>query len=117
VIRLAISAIIGIGIFSGQLCLAAFARALAPPWTPMRLLAQVLSSPWLYLATVCYVVAISLYLWLLRTGAISATNLPIMAIVVALNIAFAFTPGEALKGIQIAGAALVGLGMLLMQQS
>ncbi len=113
--RLLLSAVIGGGVVGGQLCLAAFARSLTPPWRPLHLLAQGLSSPWLYGAFALYGVAILLYLALLRTGAISATNLPIMAVVVALNIALAFSPGEALSGAQIAGAVCVGVGLILLQ--
>lgn len=114
-IRLAISAVIGIGIFGAQFCLAALARALTPPWTPFNLIPQVLTNPWLYLGTICYAISIGLYIWLLRTGAISTTNLPIMAILVALNLALAFTHGEGLNATQIAGAAMAGIGLILMQ--
>lgn len=114
-IRLALSALVGVFIVGGQLCLASFARALNPPWTPVNLLPQIFTSGWLYGAGLFYLVAIGVYLGLLRTGAISATNLPIMAIIVGLNIALAFTPGEALGATQIAGAVCVGIGLLLMQ--
>ena len=40
-IRLALSALVGVFIVGGQLCLANFARALNPPWTPVNLLPQI----------------------------------------------------------------------------
>ncbi len=113
-LRLLLSAVIGTCVVSGQLCLAVFARALTPPWKPLHLLQQSHSNPWLYLAFALYGFAILLYLGLLRTGAVSATNLPIMAVVAALNIAMAFTPGEAMSAAQIAGAVCVGIGLILL---
>ncbi|HRJ68263.1 MAG TPA: hypothetical protein PK812_01535 [Beijerinckiaceae bacterium] len=113
-IRLLASGVVGGCIVGGQMCLAAFARALAPPFTIANLASQAFAMPWLYLAGAAYSVAVLLYLILLRTGAISATNLPIMAVIVVLNIAIALSPGDALTARQITGAVLVGAGTLLM---
>lgn len=113
--KLLMSAIIGFGIVGGQYCLATFSRGLSPPWSIVNLISQVLLNPWLYLAGLFYVLAIGLYLWLLRHGAISATNLPIMAVIVGCNIMFSLLPGEGLSTVQIAGAICIGAGILLMQ--
>lgn len=114
-LRTLVIILIGIGIVGGQLSLAAFARGLAPPWAPLNILAQSVRSPWLYVAGATYIAAILLYLGMLRTSPITATNLPVIGVVVILNVLLAFAPGEGLSVGQIGGALLISIGVLLIQ--
>ncbi|MGI9498522.1 MAG: hypothetical protein ACR2P3_00665 [Geminicoccaceae bacterium] len=97
--------LIGVSIVSGQFAMAHFARGLEPPFINLRFVMSCLASPWFYTVGASYLISLIAYIVLLRQSSIIAANLPIMAIVVALNIIVGLTVGERVAPIQWLGVA------------
>ncbi|CAN5429900.1 hypothetical protein BH11PSE11_BH11PSE11_02350 [soil metagenome] len=105
----------GMAIAAGQGCMTAFARGIPQPFDIVTIIRHSLITPSFYGFLALYGSGTAAMIYLLRSYPLAQVSISILAITILCSVALTYWFGESLSLQQLAGIALVFVGVALIQ--